>query len=138
MTGMTVTMSIKNRKALKRIEDLKDANVAGALLEVNGEYAPAVLETIKKNASGRPGPEVITGNYRNSIVIADITEDRMAFRSDHPAAARLEYGYVGRDSLGRMVDAPPYPHFRPALQLWARSWSRALLRRAAAIPVKGK
>jgi hypothetical protein len=34
--------------------------------------------------------------------------------SDAVQAHRLEWGFVGTDSAGRHVDAPPYPHHGPA------------------------
>ena len=34
--------------------------------------------------------------------------------SDAPQARRLEYGFVGVDSLGRHYRQPPFPHVEPA------------------------
>jgi Bacteriophage HK97-gp10, putative tail-component len=130
---MKIELKITNGRALRHLEELKKEDLDEALVKLNREYAPVILETIKKNASGRPGPEVITGKYRDSIKIKKVTADGMAFGSNHPAAARLEYGFVGRDSLGREVVAPPYPHFRPAIQVWQRAWKNALGRTAARI-----
>lgn len=80
----------------------------------------ALLETYAKaNASGRPGPRVVTGNYRRSIR-ADRRVSRSGRRlsirvgSDAPQAHRLEYGFYGRDVLGRSYNQPPFPHFGPA------------------------
>ncbi len=70
-----------------------------------------LLEEIRKNASGRPGPDVVTGVYRDSW---GISGDMVTTR--HPAALRLEFGYVGVDSLGRDYNQPPFPHVRPALE----------------------
>lgn len=74
---------------------------------------------IRRRASGRPGPNIITGQYVRTIMVrrsAKSEEFGITAFSAHPAAHRLEYGYVGRDSLGRNVNAPPYPHFGPALE----------------------
>lgn len=34
--------------------------------------------------------------------------------SDAPQARRLEYGFVGIDSIGRYYRQPPFPHVEPA------------------------
>lgn len=73
---------------------------------------------IRQNASGRPGPNVITGRYRSSWR----AETRpipygaqCTIGTDAPQGRRLEFGFVGPDSLGRIYNQPPYPHVQPAL-----------------------
>jgi hypothetical protein len=73
---------------------------------------------IRGNASGRPGPNVITGAYRNSWR----AETRRlpygavcTIGTDLPYGRRLEYGFTGTDSLGRSYAQPPFPHVQPAL-----------------------
>lgn len=79
-----------------------------------------LLETrVKANASGRPGPRAITGNYRRSIT------SRVSFRglitgtvgTNAPQGNRLEHGFYGVDALGRVYDQPPFPHFGPAARV---------------------
>jgi len=73
-----------------------------------------ILETrIKASASGRPGPNAPTGDYRRSwntrltmkgdAVQADVGTNK-------PQGRRLEFGFVGTDSLGRFYNQPPFPH----------------------------
>lgn len=73
---------------------------------------------IRGNASGRPGPNVITGAYRNSwrpethrIPYGAIC----TLGTDAPQGRRLELGFNGTDSLGRSYNQPPFPHVQPAL-----------------------
>ncbi|MFG2276670.1 hypothetical protein ACGFNY_43800 [Streptomyces chartreusis] len=75
---------------------------------------------IKANASGRPGPNVITGRYRASWR----AETRgipygaqCTLGTGEPQGRRLEFGFVGPDSLGRVYNQPPFPHVQPALGL---------------------
>ena len=75
---------------------------------------------IKANASGRPGPNVITGRYRASWR----SETRgipygaqCTLGTTEPQGRRLEFGFVGPDSLGRIYNQPPFPHVQPALGL---------------------
>jgi hypothetical protein len=82
--------------------------------------AALLLETrIKANASGRPGPRAITGDYRRSW---RVTNPRFVggvlsvqVGTNKPQARRLEYGFVGTDSIGRVYNQPPFPHVAPAV-----------------------
>jgi hypothetical protein len=82
-------------------------------------YAMLLETQIKANASGRPGPNVITGDYRRSwthevFVAGDVVSAVVG--TNKPQARRLEYGYIGPDTLGRIFDSPPYPHVGPAVE----------------------
>lgn len=73
---------------------------------------------IKGGASGRPGPDVITGAYRNSWM--DVTERipygaMCTIGTNAPQGRRLEFGFSGTDSLGRTYNQPPFPHVGPAV-----------------------
>lgn len=73
---------------------------------------------IRGNASGRPGPNVITGAYRNSWRAETRTLRAGAIctiGTDLPYGRRLEFGFTGTDSLGRNYAQPPFPHVQPAL-----------------------
>lgn len=73
---------------------------------------------IKGHASGRPGPNVITGDYRNSWQIETRSLPygaQCTIGTDRPQGRRLEFGFVGADSLGRVFNQPPFPHVQPAL-----------------------
>ncbi|MFD3516337.1 HK97 gp10 family phage protein [Streptomyces sp. NPDC058657] len=74
---------------------------------------------IRANASGRPGPNVITGRYRSSW---QLTGHRIPYGAvctigtRQPQGRRLEFGFWDMtDSLGRHFFQPPYPHVQPAL-----------------------
>ncbi|MFG3244206.1 hypothetical protein [Streptomyces sp. NPDC048157] len=73
---------------------------------------------IRGNASGRPGPSVITGAYRSSW---ETTNRRLPYGAlctigtSAPQGRRLEFGFVGPDSLGRVYNQPPFPHVGPAI-----------------------
>lgn len=74
-------------------------------------YRSLLRARIVANASGRPGPEVITGEYIDSI------EVRGAWvGTDDPRGKRLEFGYHGPDADGVTYDQPPYPHFHSAVE----------------------
>jgi len=73
---------------------------------------------IRQNASGRPGPNVITGRYRaswRSETLAIPYGAECTLGTDAPQGRRLELGFTGYDSLGRYYDQPPFPHVQPAI-----------------------
>lgn len=99
--------------------------LARTSIAVQAGAAQVVRETVaygetlvRANASGRPGPRVITGGYRRSIVgqVTAVEGPRVVGQigTNDIRARRLEYGFVGPDSLGRNYNQPPYPHFGPA------------------------
>lgn len=72
----------------------------------------------RKHASGRPGPRVISGDFRRSITGDTFVGGPTvlgSIGSGAPQARRLEYGFVGADSLGRVYNQPPYPWLTPAV-----------------------
>lgn len=77
-----------------------------------------LLETrVKGRASGRPGPNAPTGDYRRTIdhrVVDTINLVVGYVGTNAVQGRRLETGFTGTDSLGRYYDQPPYPHFGPA------------------------
>lgn len=87
--------------------------------KVTKHWGSVLLGRTRAHASGRPGPNVITGVYRRSIAVRHDYDTTQAAAvavvySNAPQAARLEFGFKGYDSLGRYYNQPPYPHYRPA------------------------
>ncbi|WP_185832332.1 HK97 gp10 family phage protein [Streptomyces sp. WAC 04229] len=74
---------------------------------------------IRANASGRPGPNVITGRYRASwrAEISGIPYGaECTIGTTAPQGRRLEFGFYDMtDSIGRHYFQPPFPHVQPAL-----------------------
>lgn len=94
------------------------AQTQAAMYAVMRHRAQALVEQVQHNASGRPGPRVITGAYRASwradvqgagpVVVAEVG-------TSAAQARRLEFGFVGADSIGRHYAQPPFPHLGPAV-----------------------
>lgn len=77
-----------------------------------------LLTKVKAKASGRPGPNAPTGDYRRSIgleVIEVPGQTSAVVGTNEPQGRRLELGFTGIDSLGRYYDQPAYAHFGPGL-----------------------
>ena len=96
---------------------------------ITRHHAMLMRVRIQRNASGRPGPRVITGQYRASWDVRMSTEGgqiKAQVFSDASQAGRLEYGFVGVDSLGRHYRQPPYPHVEPAFRQTQPAFLQAL------------
>lgn len=64
-----------------------------------------------------------TGAYESSIVA-----NGNVVSTDHPAARRLELGFIGTDSMGRSYAQAPRPHWRPATQKAREDFPKMLLK----------
>lgn len=111
-----------------------DREVTKAMIETSDKWAIILVREIQKRAGGRPGPRVITGVYRASWRVEKKTSGFLTRNvwisvvTSHPAAHRLEYGYIGIDSLGRRYHQPPFPHVRPAREAIAKPYQKDLER----------
>lgn len=83
--------------------------------------AADLVALTQRNASGRPGPNAPTGDYRGSWAVQEektsATEVSRSAGTDRAQALRLERGFVGADSLGRVYDQAPLPHHGPAVDV---------------------
>jgi hypothetical protein len=90
-----------------------------AQLELAHEYGARLAAAVRGRATGRPGPNVITGRYIASVdyrIMSSPGGAEAFVYSEAPQAARLEHGFYNmRDSLGRLFFQEPLPHFQPAL-----------------------
>lgn len=83
------------------------------LANVVGKYAQLGLAIVRRNASGRPGPRRVTGDYLRSWSVERDGPFAASVGTNAPQGRRLENGFVGTDSLGRHYNQPPYPHVGP-------------------------
>ena len=116
------SVSIRAPKADELARDLlRYAAVAeaGARFKIRHYGAKLHAKVVAHASQGRPGLLVRTGDYISRIKVDDRGSTRghaqVRVYSEHPGANRLEFGFVGQDSLGREYNQPPYPHFGPAL-----------------------
>lgn len=96
------------------------AKVQAGLGPLVAHYGQIYQGRVRARASGRPGPRVQTGDYRRSIglVLGSIggsLQPSAIVGTNSPQGRRLEFGFVGTDSLGRHYNQGPLPHFEPDL-----------------------
>lgn len=85
------------------------------------QFAVLLAERIQTAASGRPGPNIVSGNLYGSIQIDHTLGDADGWGvatvyTNVIYARRLELGFYGTDSLGRHYNQPPYPFFSRAVE----------------------
>lgn len=93
---------------------------------ITQEYGTKFQQLVQQNASGRPGPNVITGIYRGSIQVMERSQYEVAVGTNAPQAMRLEYGFSGTDALGRVYNQPAFPHWTPAKDIIAPQYVEAM------------
>jgi hypothetical protein len=101
-----------------RLENAAD-DIGPAVRRRMDHVATLGIAQIRSNSSGRPGPNVITGQYRASwkSVTRPIPHGaHCTLGTTKPQGRRLEFGFWNMtDSIGRHYFQPPYPHVQPAL-----------------------
>jgi hypothetical protein len=102
------------RKVKKRIEDNMDG--IGALLVQ--QLAQAVSVPYPPASRVGESPHRRTGELQKSfkwiVKVGAVTVSLRVF-TDNVYAARLEFGFIGTDSLGRNINQGPRPYWRPVL-----------------------
>lgn len=131
---MRVSITTTGAKAVER-SFTKGAIIVGpAVRKVVGAFGELLKTRIMANASGRPGPNAPTGDYLRSWNVqmqGNADYARANVGTNAPQGRRLEYGFVGADSLGRVYNQPPFPHVGPAVDATAEPFIAAI--EAAAI-----
>lgn len=90
--------------------------------EYDKKMGEKLLASVIRHASGRPGPNIVTGRYVSQFRLVN---NRVV--NDSLQTYRLEYGFSGTDSLGRQYHQPPLPHFRPALEEMREEYRRGIV-----------
>lgn len=112
----------------------RKANVA--VHKVTVDYGYRGLALVRRNASGRPGPNQITGGYKRKMNLRFRFDGSVVVGVNDDRAVRLEKGFHGQDSAGRYYNQKAYPHFGPAADELRIPYQRAVLQ--AAIDAIGK
>ncbi|WP_282795781.1 hypothetical protein [Streptomyces sp. CC224B] len=115
---MSPTRTFTTPEQLARALEAAAARVGPATGAAVRHEATALHALIQAAASGRPGPNRITGRYLASWrqQIQPRAHGASATVGTFAAQARrLELGFYGTDALGRDYAQRPFPHVAPAL-----------------------
>lgn len=131
MSIKTLDLKVDDNGSLKAVIGSAKRFQRRALRDIErscNDFAYEFRDEVRSRAEGRPGPRRITSNYWQSIEVVSVSGGlfKASFQksvvSYHPAAARLEMGYVGIDAAGRHYNQPPFPHWRPAIEHVGPKW----------------
>jgi len=93
------------------------------------QQARIMRALIQENASGRPGPYIITGDYRGSWRVEPFPVPDgggAEVGTTEPQGRRLELGFYDMtDSIGRHYFQPPFPHVEPAVNELSTQYEQA-------------
>jgi len=120
-----LSRALSRAKDVFRAEHLQNALLAGALLVMNDAKRTVARKTgtlarslhvggygIGLGEGGGHGPD--TYPYRNIGAGSDPLTVQVG--TNVPYAARIEYGFVGKDVMGRRFRQPAQPYLRPAIR----------------------
>lgn len=85
-------------------------------------FPAATSQIVRKTASDIEGmakvdvPVGETGNLRASIQAVPEDDQSWVVYTNMVYAARIEFGFVGADSLGRVYNQAPQPYLTPAVE----------------------
>jgi hypothetical protein len=116
MTGVSVALVGAREVSLAFLT--ASVKTDAAVNKVVVHYGHLLATRVKAKASGRPGPNAPTGDYRRSInsQFSHSNGKSIAYVGTNAVQGRrLEYGFNGVDSIGRHYNQPPYAHFGPAI-----------------------
>jgi hypothetical protein len=121
--------------ALTRVSSKVDAGSKRAIARA----AAKVEKEAKENAAGSPGPDVVTGTLRRGVVHTAVHRSGLfGWQSEVGPTViysrRIDLGFFGEDSLGRIYAQQPRPYFTPAwekaarraVEIYAEEWAKAL------------
>jgi hypothetical protein len=100
--------------------------------KVNSTGPPRLFKEGTQGARPGTGPGVVSGRHRNSIKVLGSGPIPRGWAADvGPTmvySRRLELGFTGTDSAGRVYDQQPYPYLRPAMEFVTRIVAQRVFR----------
>lgn len=122
---MKIEVNLKQLERLERKYSHAPERANNIVNNALREVEPLLMQEAVINASGRPGPNIVTGEYVSKFR-TEISDNTLTLSNPSEQAHRLEYGFYGADSLGRVYNQPPFPHFRPAIKTAGVALKKAL------------
>lgn len=96
-----------------------EARALGAVAEGFRDAGPKCVQIVRSKLGSAPAPNVETGEHfrawRADYDLAPPKTIAMQIANDEPQALRLEKGWSGPDSLGRVYFQPARPHLGPSI-----------------------
>lgn len=112
----TITFKVEGVTRVRKFLQKFPQTHSARMVELEHELAKAAAKEVQALA-----PRA-TGNYAKNHILV---EGGTVF-SDHPAARRLEMGFVGMDALGRHYTQMPRPHWLPVREKMKEEYPKAV------------
>lgn len=111
MTDSSMEIVIVGSEAIvRKLDKLGKAAGGGKMMTALRVGALHVVNAAKRSAP------ILTGTLRRSIHMENVSGAlAVAVGTKEAYARRQEFGFSGRDSLGRRYNQPAHPYLRPAL-----------------------
>lgn len=110
---MRITISLQGQDGFFRRMRRVIVGAPASVRKVNRRFQSILLMEARASASGRPGPQIDTGQFVNNMQTEVVDRgNAVSLYNNSPQAARLEYGFVGIDASGRHYRQSPYPWLR--------------------------
>jgi len=113
----TVRINVVNARVLSAQLEQAGPAVVRAVERALTTGGQLLKTRIQAHASGRPGPNAPTGDYRRSWSLRKGREGGnlvVEVGTNAPQGRRLEMGFYGVDALGRHYSQSSFPHVGPA------------------------
>lgn len=132
MTGSITMRGDKELRAKFKALGTQARGDAGyrALIAAAGAMESALVRSLKttpSKARNRAGEAIWKTGRLGVIGTSPETVTSVLVGTHAPYAARVEFGFTGRDSMGRMYHQPPNPWFRPAIKKAEATMRRRIL-----------
>lgn len=132
-------------EGVSEFEGSVDALIVRMMVATNTgltEAGHVVEARTKMNASGRPGPNVVSGTLRRSIHVEGPSNYGTDGRKVEIGPSviygrRVELGFTGADSLGRNYATPGFPYLAPALETLRTTLLPGIFQQAWAAAIAG-
>lgn len=114
-----VTVKVEGTDDIAELFQALSNDMKGAVLNAATQSAALpILNRVRITIPEGGHTPYKSGTLRRSFFLNTVergaTRCVVAVSTNVPYAARLEYGFVGKDKLGRIYNQPPRPYIRPA------------------------
>ena len=107
-------------------DELKRKTVRAARIAIDATMAACIQHARSNHGAGAHGQQRFESQRgdleRGTKIVQAARQERRTIRGRWgvvgvPQARRIELGFQGKDSLGRVFNQPPFPYLRPAAEV---------------------
>ena len=114
MIKFSMTATINTQSVMRAMSQAAPQAVnaaADVFADLERDYVPVLTGNLRDHIQVRPSE---SGPYYTEVVVAPAEDASNPYGFDPAYARRIEFGFAGTDSLGRVYNQPAQPYVRPA------------------------